>query len=134
MLKYLAPYKMYLQIGLIALLIAGGTFVYFQAKHRYDTAIESALEQGRQEVLLQQERAINEAVRKERLENKIEKERLRRELRSLNTEVTDLRKKLEVDHELDALLQAKPGLILRAVQNGTNEVLKDFEEITKWEE
>lgn len=134
MLKFLAPYKLYLQIGILTALIAGGAFLYSQAKHRYDSAIEAAVEQGRQEVMLRQERAINEAVREERQENELEKERLRRELRSRNQEVNDLRRKLQVEHELDALLQAKPGLVLKAVQNGTNKVLTEFEEITQWEE
>jgi len=129
--KVFQQYKLYIQLGLLAVFIAGGIFLYFQAKHRYDMAIEAATEAGRQEVLINQERLINKEVAEALLENKEEVNTLRLEIREKDKEVTSLRQKLQVDHELDALLQAKPGLVLRAVQNGTDEVLRDFEEITK---
>lgn len=133
-LKYINPYMNYIKAGLVVLLIVGIGFVYFQAKHWFSESINTAVEQGRQEVLAAQQRLINEAVLAEREQNNQELGNLRKELQSTESEVNALRKKLQVDHELDALLQAKPGLVLKAVQNGTNEVLQDFEEITQWKE
>lgn len=129
--KFLAPYKAYLVVAILLLFVAGGVFLYFQAKHRYEMAIEAAAEAGRQEVLIEQERIVNREVSKALEKNDEEVRVLREEIRSKNSEVNALRRKLQVDHELDALLQAKPGLVLKAVQNGTNQVLEDFEEITK---
>lgn len=130
----IAPYAMYIKAGLAVLLAGGIVFAYFQAKHWYSESMASAVEQGRQEVLATQQRLINEAVLEERAINNEELLKLRKEMQVSKSEVNDLRRKLQVDHELDALLQAKPGLVLRAVQNGTNEVLKDFEEVTQWKE
>jgi hypothetical protein len=132
--KFLAPYTMYIKAGLAIALAGGIVFVYLQAKHWYSESIAAAVEQGRQEVLATQARLLNEAERRGREENIQELVELRKELLASKNEVTTLRRKLQVDHELDALLQAKPGLVLKAVQNGTNEVLFEFEEITRWEE
>jgi hypothetical protein len=132
--KFLAPYAMYIKAGLAIALAGGIVFVYLQAKHWYSEAITTAVEQGRQEVLATQARLLNEAESRGREENIQELMKLRKELLASKNEVTTLRRKLQVDHELDALLQAKPGLVLKAVQNGTNEVLLEFEEITQWEE
>lgn len=128
--KYLNPYMVYIKAGLVIALAGAVVFVYFQAKHWYSESIAAAVEQGRQEVMATQARLLNEAERRGREANTQEVENLREELSSSKSEVTSLRRKLQVDHELDALLQAKPGLVLKAVQKGTNEVLQDFEDVT----
>lgn len=132
--KFFNPYMGYIKAGLVVALLAGAVFVFLQAKHWYTESLATAVEQGRQEVLATQSRLINEIEQRERAANKEEVQVLERELNNTKGEVSALRRKLQVDHELDALLQAKPGLVLRAVQNGTNEVLSEFEEITAWEE
>lgn len=130
----LKQYKIYIILSAILLAFIGGGVAYLEGKHRYDSAIAAAKREAVQEVLLEQERAINKAVQIERDLNQLEKQELKKEIQKRDQEVSALRRKLEVDHELDALMQAKPGLVLKAVQNGTDEVLKEFEEITKWEE
>ena len=45
--------------------------------------------------------------------------------------VSNLQRQLLIDHDLDRLLQRKPGLILPRVNRGTEEVLKELEEITQ---
>lgn len=122
---------MYIKAGLAVALAVGVVFLYFQAKHWYNSAVDNAREEGRQEVMLEQQRIITRTIIEEQRINEEEKEVLRQEIRSQKQEVKALRQKLEVDHELDALLQAKPRLVLKAVQNGTNQVLAEFEEITE---
>lgn len=122
---------MYIKAGLAVALAVGVVFLYFQAKHWYNSAVDNAREEGRQEVMLEQQRIITRTIIEEQRINEEEKEVLRQEIRSQKQEVKALRQKLEVDHELDALLQAKPRLVLKAVQNGTNQVLIEFEELTE---
>jgi len=70
-----------------------------------------------QEGLLAQSKANREALEKE---IQVEKER-----------VSDLRRMLLIEHDLDRLLQSKPGLILNIVNEGTEEYYQELEDITQ---
>ena len=124
----------YIKLGIAAAVVVAIGFAYFQAKHWYDSAIEEAKMQGRQEVVIEQQQIITRTIVEEQKLNEEEKQELRKQILAQRKQVEELRRKLQVDHELDALLQAKPGLVLKAVQNGTNKVLAEFEEITEWDE
>lgn len=66
-----------------------------------------------------------------REESRVEKERIQVELDRAQKEVDNLRRMLLIEHDLDRLLQEKPGLILPRVNEGTEKVLKELEEITR---
>lgn len=66
-------------------------------------------------------RELAQADRKE-IEQKLVAERAR---------VNDLQRMLLIDHDLDRLLQRKPGLILPRVNKGTEAVLLELEELTQ---
>ena len=66
-----------------------------------------------------------------REESRLEKERIQVELDRAQKEVDNLRRMLLIEHDLDRLLQEKPGLILPRVNEGTEKVLKELEEITR---
>ena len=53
------------------------------------------------------------------------------ELEKERAQVSDLRRMLLIDHDLDRLLQRKPGLIIPRVNKGTENVLMELEELTK---
>jgi len=54
-----------------------------------------------------------------------------KELRVERAKVTDLQRMLLIDHDLDRLLQRKPGLILPRVNKGTEDYYKALEEATQ---
>lgn len=45
--------------------------------------------------------------------------------------VTDLRRMLLVEHDLDRLLQSKPDMVLKIVNTGTVEYFQELEEVTQ---
>ena len=79
--------------------------------------------------------AQNEAVRKREIELRSEsvreKQLIEKELVVERAKVTDLQRMLLIDHDLDRLLQRKPGLILTRVNAGTELYFKNLEEATQ---
>ncbi len=61
----------------------------------------------------------------------VEKELIEQELKVERAKVTNLQRMLLVDHDLDRLLQRKPGLILPRVNKGTEDYFKKLEEATQ---
>ena len=60
-----------------------------------------------------------------------DRQRIELELAAERNRVKDLRRMLLIDHDLDRLLQRKPGLILPRVNQGTEDVIKELEDLTK---
>ena len=92
-----------------------------------DNAVNTAL------LVEAQERAkiIRDVTDTLREQNNQDKERLEEELATSRAKVSDLQRMLLIDHDLDRLLQKKPGLILPRVNRGTEEAIKDLEELTQ---
>jgi hypothetical protein len=78
-----------------------------------------------------EQRAVREREEFLKEESRKEKEIIEAQLRVERSKVTDLQRQLLIDHDLDRLLQRKPGLILNIANKGTEEVLKELEEITQ---
>jgi hypothetical protein len=116
--------------GVIAIISSLG----YGVKWTYDKhleAIDNAINQVRLETAIQEQRLVEEITHE--LELQIESERLLMQAELSKTRATsdNLRRMLSIDHDLDRLLQRKPGLVLPRVNKGTEEVLRDLEELTR---
>jgi len=60
-----------------------------------------------------------------------DREEIEQKLVAERARVNDLQRMLLIDHDLDRLLQRKPGLILPRVNKGTEAVLLELEELTQ---
>ena len=74
---------------------------------------------------------LTERERELRTQSKEDKELIEQELKVERARVTDLQRMLLVDHDLDRLLQQKPGLILPRVNKGTEAYFKALEDATQ---
>ena len=84
--------------------------------------IETALEEARLGKIREDE--LRESAR-------VDKERIEAELVIERRKVNNLQRMLLVDHDLDKLLQSKPGLILPRVNKGTEDYFAELEKITQ---
>lgn len=125
--------KILLGIKIFGLVSALGVGVYAfnAAKNWYANSITEAVNNAKIEATLER----NEAIRTMALDYSKtlseERERLRKEVEAERQKATDLRRMLLIDHDLDRLLQRKPGLILPKVNDGTQELFDEVEELTK---
>ena len=105
----------------------GIKWMYDKHLDAIDDAVNTAL------LVEAQERAtiIRNVTDTLREQNNQEKERLEGQLAVSRAKVSDLQRMLLIDHDLDRLLQEKPGLILPRVNKGTEEAIKDLEELTQ---
>ena len=120
-------FKPYLYGGL-ALVLVYGAWQLFQ--YHKDT-VAAAVVAAENTMILKQEQAIN--IREEELlaVAKVDLQEVEVRLEVSRKKVSDLEQQLLIEHDLDRLLQRKPKAVLRIVNNGTEEYLKELEEITK---
>lgn len=113
--------------GIVSSILYAGNRIYEYHLDQIDNAVNTAkLETA---VRLQEAVTIRDKALRE--QSREELELIEKELIIERAKVTDLRRMLLIDHDLDRLLQRKPGLILTRVNKGTEEVLKELEEITQ---
>jgi uncharacterized protein HemX len=136
MFNFLAGWtvKSYLKAAAVAAIAVAIGYGAIYVRGMYKEALKSAEEKGRQEVVLEQRELSARIIEEETQENEVAKKELRRIIATKNREIQDLERKLQIEHDLDRLLQAKPGLILKIVQEGTNNRMTELEEITQWED
>lgn len=93
--------------------------------------IDQAVNNTKLEIVLQQEQAAS--IRENELRNiaKAEREAIEQELKVERDKAKNLERMLLIDHDLDRLLQKKPGLILIRVNEGTEQVLNELGELTQ---
>lgn len=126
--------KRWFKIGALTLVGAGLIYGAIYVRGLYKDALSIAKENGRQEIIQEQIFFRDQMlIEQEQLNNNARQE-LQKIIIQKNREVRDLQKQLQIEHDLDRLLQAKPEWILKIVQKGTNEKLNEFEEITQWED
>jgi hypothetical protein len=94
-------------------------------------AIDNAVNQVKLEAALAEADAVREATSQLRIEQEAERMAMQEELDRARASSDKFRRMLTIDHDLDRLLQRKPGLILPRVNEGTEEVLKELEELTR---
>lgn len=115
-------------IGIIAIaLIAGVKWGYEYHLDQIDAAINTA----KLEFAIEKQEAVSRREEILREEARREKEAIEIRLKAERAKVNDLQRMLLIDHDLNRLLQRKPGLILTRVNEGTETVLKELEEITQ---
>jgi len=93
--------------------------------------IDQAVVASQLESAIAEQRAVREREDFLKEEARKDKEAIEVVLKVERAKVTDLRRQLLIDHDLDRLLQRKPGLILNIANEGTEEVLKELEELTQ---
>jgi hypothetical protein len=93
--------------------------------------IDSAVNTAKLEFAVEKQKALD--IREEELReiSEAEREEIENRLIAERRRVSDLQRMLLIDHDLDRLLQRKPGLILPRVNKGTEAVLKELEVLTQ---
>ena len=106
----------------------------YSIKWTYDKhldAIDTAVNAARLQAAVAEEAAVRKATDQLKIEQEAERLAMQVELDRARANADNLRRMLLIDHDLDRLLQRKPGLILPRVNKGTEEVLKELEELTR---
>lgn len=115
--------------GLVVfLLIAKGISIGWEA--HLDT-VDAAVNSAKKSIILEQNEFRKEREEELRQKSRKDLEVLETSLKAQRRKVSDLERMLFVDHDLDKLLQKKPGLILNIVNKGTVEYYAELEEITQ---
>ena len=94
-------------------------------------AIDDAIYQAKLEATVTEQILVRQATEELREQHEIEKLALQVEIDQARATSDNLRRMLTIEHDLDRLLQRKPGLILPRVNQGTEEVLTELEELTR---
>jgi 5-bromo-4-chloroindolyl phosphate hydrolysis protein len=93
--------------------------------------IDSAVNSAKLEWTLKENQAIDARERELREISRKERKIIEADLEVERAKVSDLQRMLLIDHDLDRLLQRKPGLILPRVNKGTENYFKALEEATQ---
>jgi hypothetical protein len=93
--------------------------------------IDAAVNTAKLEFAIQKQEALNVREAELRELAKADRDAIEIELNKERAKVDGLRRMLLIDHDLDRLLQRKPGLILPRVNKGTEDILLELEELTK---
>jgi len=93
--------------------------------------IDSAVNSAKLEWTLKENQAIDARERELREISRKERKVIEADLEVERGKVSDLQRMLLIDHDLDRLLQRKPGLILPRVNKGTENYFIALEEATQ---
>lgn len=94
-------------------------------------AIDMAVNDTKKTIVLEQNKLQREREDDLREQSREDLEAIEVELIVERKKVSDLKQMLLIDHDLDNLLQKKPGLILIRVNRGTEAYYRELEEITQ---
>ena len=95
------------------------------------TAIDNAVNQVKVEAAINEGRKVREITEQLKAEQEAQRIALQAELERARATSNSLRRMLTIEHDLDRLLQRKPGLILPRVNEGTKEAIERLEELTQ---
>ena len=115
-------FKPYLYGGL-ALVLLYGAYQLFQ--YHKDT-IDAAVVAAQNTLILEQEQAINKREEELLAVAKADLQDVEVRLDVSRKKVSDLERQLLIEHDLDRLLQRKPKAVLRIMNNGTKEYLREL--------
>jgi 5-bromo-4-chloroindolyl phosphate hydrolysis protein len=117
---------------LIAVLISAGLTILGITAFNWHTRILNDAVTAATNVIALEQQIKSDEREKELLEiAKEDLEVVERQLRVEKQKVVKLEKQLLIEHDLDKLLQQKPGLILSRVNEGTAKYFQELEEITQ---
>jgi len=113
--------------AMVAGVLAAGRGIY---NYHLDQ-IQQAKDDTRTEIVLQQTLIRENFERDLKEQSEIDKEIIKEELKQVRAKSQKLERMLLIDHDLDRLLQRKPGLIVTRVNDGTEAYFKALEEATQ---
>ena len=116
-------FKIIIVIALFAAIAAGMTYM---AKWHNDK-LKEATQAGIDSVVIEQNEEIIRSFEQQLEQQIMEKAELNARLKQSWNRIGELEKQLLIEHDLDRLLQAKPGLILDRVNKGTGAVFDEVE-------
>lgn len=113
--------------GIVSSLMYAGKNMYEYHLDQIDLAVTKA------QLVSNEQARIIATEREQFLRDKAKEERaiIEAELIIQRNRLNDLQRMLLIEHDLDRLLQRKPGLILPRVNTGTENVLRELEELTQ---
>lgn len=114
-----------------AILIAGISYGGIKVFNYHIDTVEAAEAAARTEVLKKQLEFRQEREAEIRAESLVEIQKLQVQIRSQDEKLKKLERQLLIDHDLDRLLQQKPGLILTRVNKGTELYYEELKELTQ---
>lgn len=121
----------YLKIGGVVLALSGIIFAGYKVREYHLNAIDEAVNTAKLELAVETQKAVDKRERELNEKARLEREAMEAELAKEKRRVSDLQRMLLIEHDLDRLLQRKPGLILPRVNKGTEQYFKDLEEATQ---
>lgn len=121
------PWKAVAVLGVLA----GIAFMGYRAYSYHLDMVEQARIDERNAVVIEQNqfRELNEAILLEKAN--IDKLKVEVTLAEEKIKVKQLERMLLVEHDLNRLLQAKPDMILKRANTGTEAVFKELKEVTE---
>jgi hypothetical protein len=117
-------------IAIVAVVTMIGAGLNWVKNYHFDQ-IDIAVANNARELALASATRLTEREKELRAQSAEDKELIEQELKVERDKVTDLQRMLLVDHDLDRLLQQKPGLVLPRVNKGTEDYFKALEEATQ---
>jgi hypothetical protein len=115
-------------IGSIVALLASG----INKGYKYHLSqIDEAVNTAKLEFAVESQEMVRQREDTLREEARIAREVIEVDLQRERDKTNALRRQLLIDHDLDRLLQRKPDSILRIVNSGTENVLKELQELTQ---
>ena len=117
-------------VAIASIVAATGAGLNWIKNYHFDQ-INIAIANNARELALASATRLTAREKELRAKSTEDKELIQKELKVERTKVTDLQRMLLVDHDLDRLLQRKPGLILPRVNKGTEDYFKALEEATQ---
>lgn len=116
--------------AILGIITALGASIKIGVNYHLDQ-IDKAVNNAKLEFAVEKQKALNIRESELKLQAELNKEIIEQELIVERKRVNDLRRMLLIEHDLDRLLQRKPGLILPRVNKGTEDVIKELEDLTK---
>jgi hypothetical protein len=117
-------------VGLIIATIGAG-WMSWSAYTWHTDKLEEAIRTTQNEIVLEQTLYRVDREKKLKIQSQQDLKVVEKSLKEERLKVTKLEQQLLIDHDLDRLLQRKPGLILIRVNKGTDKYFKDLKEATQ---
>lgn len=127
MFDFAAASKWIAILAIISVIGYGVKWTY----NKHEEAIVNAVNVAKLEAEQERITLVNEITKELKMQNEMDKAVLEAELVKTRAKVSNLQKMLLIDHDLDRLLQEKPGLILPRVNEGTRQAIENLGELTK---
>lgn len=130
MIQLLSLFK-YWKIAALGAVVLGAWYGFNQLKDWHEAQIREAIILTQLQENAKLQIAVDAREKKLQEASALERAALQEQIEIEKKRVNNLQRMLLIDHDLDRLLQRKPGLILPRVNEGTAEVLQELEALTQ---